>query len=422
MSNFPQSSIDRRSVLRFGGLAVAGAGAAALVPVDHAAALSPPASTTLDEAFAGITVPPRALERWSCARSAVLNVVCIGDSITEGTHGGCDYAHGGSGSWVERLATAMSRAIGPTVGYGFRGLWLGLDANSDHEWSAVGTWTRTLPSQVYDVCPFGDGFRSSGGAGAVLTWTKPAGVTVSGFDLYWFNMAGAGNWQYSVDSGAWIKMGQPLALHDNKLHKFYVPLPVRANVRIRAYNGAAACVAPIGGIGVYSQDPRSSTGVVVHNLGRDENFLGTFVRAGAGDPMAWLDKVVANPAAPISQTSLVIMMFSNDVIFGSPATWQANLLNLVNRVRPYADVLLMSPFEQGGRDPVMQATFRATTESVAATQQCGHLDLYDAWSAAGDTGYAAANADGLMLDGLHPSQLGHNDIAARVWRLLRTFS
>jgi len=85
-------------------------------------------------------------------------------------------------------------------------------------------------------------------------------------------------------------------------------------------------------------------------------------------------------------------------------------------------VLLMNSYEQNGRDPNIQANYRATTASVANQARCALLDLYDAWAAAGDTGWAAANADGLMNDDNHPSELGHTDIAGRVWRLLRTFS
>lgn len=51
------------------------------------------------------------------------------------------------------------------------------------------------------------------------------------------------------------------------------------------------------------------------------------------------------------------------------------------------------------------------------------LDLYEAYtSETGTGGYAAANADGLMYDTLHQSQVGHNDNAARISRLLRVYS
>ena len=344
--------------------------------------------------------------------------------MTQGTVGHFDYEHGGTGSWVERLAGAMGRAIGPNIGHGFHGLWLGLDAgtNSATEWHAAGTWTRTTPKQPFDVCPFGDGFYADGGATTVLTWTKPTGEPATGFELYWFHMPGAGNWQYRVDAGPWTNMGQPLGAADNKLHKFYVPRPVHARVEIRAYDGRRACIAPIGGISTYSHDPLTASGVIVHNLGRDEYSLQAFVRASSGDPLAWLDAAVSDPATLAIRPALVALLFSNDVELTSTAMWRANLLTVIERVRAYADVLLMSPFEQSGRSVTTQAGFRAATESVAVAQGCGVLDLYDAWAGAGDTGWAAAKADGLMADGLHPSALGHQDIAGRIWRLLRTFS
>jgi lysophospholipase L1-like esterase len=315
----------------------------------------------------------------------------------------------------------MGRAIGPNIGYGFRGLWLGLETKTEVEWQKTGTWTRTTPTQAFDVCPFGDGFRSNGGAGAVLTWTKPAGITVNGFDLYWFSMSGCGNWQYRVDNGAWTNMNQSLTVL-NSLHKFYVARPVRTSVQIRAYNGSAACLAPIGGIGIYSSDPRSASGIIVHDLGRDASTLATFTRSSAGDPLAWLDAVVSNPPTLAVRPALVTLMFSNDVDFNKPAMWQSNLLTVIDRVAPYADVLLMNPYEQNGRNTTTQANYRAATASIANARRCGLLDLYDAWAAAGDTGWSEANASGLMNDNNHPSSLGHADIAGRVWRLLRTFS
>jgi lysophospholipase L1-like esterase len=414
--------IDRRSVLRLGGAAAATAGVAALIPAQPAEAASPPATTTLAEAFGGVTVPPRALERWLCSHDSRVDVVCIGDSITQGYIGGFEYTVGGSGSWVDKLGSAMGRAIGPNLGYGFRGLWLGLDSNSDHEWTKTGTWKRTTASQAFDVCPFGDGFYSNGGSGDILTWTKPSALSVSGFDLYWFGMSGAGNWQYRVDNGAWTNMNQSLTSPVNKLHKFYVSRPVNSTVQIRAYNGTAACLAPIGGIGIYSTSPLMTSGVVVHDLGRDSNFLAVFARSSAGDPLAWFDAVVSNPPGLKVRPALVTVMFSNDVVFNSPARWQSDLLTVINRIAPYADVLLMNPYEQNVRDPTVQANYRAATQSIATANRCGLLDLYDAWASAGDTGWSEANASGLMNDDYHPSRLGHADVAGRAWRLLRTFS
>jgi hypothetical protein len=69
---------------------------------------------------------------------------------------------------------------------------------------------------------------------------------------------------------------------------------------------------------------------------------------------------------------------------------------------------------EGRREVEIQAEYRDTTKRLAATLGCAFLDLYDAWSGRVGPGWDAAYAAGLMVDGLHPTQLGHDDIAARV--------
>jgi hypothetical protein len=290
------------------------------------------------------------------------------------------------------------------------------------EWTSTGTWTATTPSDAFDVCPFGAGLRSSGGASTMLAWIRPTPVTVVGFDLYWFNLANAGNWQYRVDGGSWLNMNQTLAPADNKLHKFYVGTPVETSVEIRAYNGSSPCLAPIGGIGLYSVDPNTARGLVVHNLGAGGELLAHLVRPSAGDPLAWFDKVVSNPVSLLNRPDLVIAMFTNDVIQNNTTSWKNNLVKFVRRVQPYADVLILSPFERGDFSASVQSQYRSATISAVNATRCALFDIYNAYATAGATGYAAAKQAGLMYDVSHPSQLGHNDIAARVWRILRTMS
>jgi lysophospholipase L1-like esterase len=418
----PQSNrpFPRRSLLRFGTVAAAGAGAAALIPALADPAAAATLTPSMSEAFGGVKVPPRSLERWMCSPKPIRHVVCIGDSITAGGVGGFNYAAGKKGSWPERLATAASHPIGPDAGLGFRGLWR-LDGYQP-EWRKEGNWTGTTRTDPFDVGLFGRGIRSIGGSATTLTWTKPSNVSVAGFDLYWFNAPNAGNWQYRVDNGAWLNMNQTRPSADNKLYKFYVGRPMQSSVQIRAHNGTAACLAPIGGIGIYSVDPNTSHGLIVHNLGADGQTLANLVRTSSGDPLAWFDAVVSNPESLKIQPDLVIAMFSNDVALNDITRFRNDLTKFVDRVRPYADVLLMNPYERGGSSPSAQSNYRATTASLAAAKNCGLLDLYQAYASAGATGYAQANGVGLMYDGAHPSQLGHNDISARVWRLLRTFS
>ena len=46
------------------------------------------------------------------------------------------------------------------------------------------------------------------------------------------------------------------------------------------------------------------------------------------------------------------------------------------------------------------------------------LDLYESWAALAGAGSNAATAFGLMADSLHPSQFGHDEIAACVGRIV----
>ena len=60
----------------------------------------------------------------------------------------------------------------------------------------------------------------------------------------------------------------------------------------------------------------------------------------------------------------------------------------------------------------------ATAREIAEAMDCAFLDLYESWAALCGAGCDAATAFGLMADSLHPSQLGHDEIAARVRQIV----
>ena len=82
---------------------------------------------------------------------------------------------------------------------------------------------------------------------------------------------------------------------------------------------------------------RAEERVVVHNLGCPGTRLAMFCRSSAGDPLALLDEI---------EPDLVTVLFSNDVVLDDPDRFRAELVRLVERVRGYADVLLIAPYEQ----------------------------------------------------------------------------
>jgi len=395
----------------------------------------------------------------------IRTVACIGDSITFAPSMAI---FGVTEPWVDQLTAALERTARPRRGDGFRGLW------RDDEWAQSGSWTQPETADPFDVAPFRRGLYSSGCAADELVWIKPATLTVHAFDIYSFPVPGAGGWQYRVDDGPWSDIPEPRAVNHDKIHRHSVDQPVGQQVTIRGHDGSAPRVAPVMGIETFST---STEGVVVHNLGHQLQTLTQFCRASAGDPLALLDEL---------RPDLVVVMFSNDVLFRNPDRFAHAIEALVARVAPYADVLLMTPFEQrtdrcvddalttagstelispsalftvtdegksihgtniaigtqirrvhsvervtmtaaatgasshgelmvaSKRDRALQASYRAVTRATAEALGCPMLDLADAWQASVGAGWDAAYAAGLMSDGLHPNQNGHDDIAKRV--------
>ncbi|MGO9876410.1 MAG: hypothetical protein ACLPVY_21760 [Acidimicrobiia bacterium] len=232
--------------------------------------------------------------------------------------------------WVEQLAQAVANTPGQPASGGFRGLW------RHDEWERTGEWAQTARADPFDVGPFRQALFSSGSSPDILTWNKPSAMTVRAFDLYWFQMSGVGDWQYRVDDGEWHSSGACVALADNRLHKLCIAEEVSARVAIRGFDGARPCIAPIAGISTYAESSPDRR-AVVHNLGCPAARLAMFCRSSAGDPLVLLDDL---------RPDLVTVLFSNDVLLEDPARFGQELRTLIQRVRMYADVLIIAPYEQ----------------------------------------------------------------------------
>jgi lysophospholipase L1-like esterase len=411
------------------------------------------------------TRPP--LRLWHVPAARARHVVCIGDSIT--------YAPsmpriGVDRNWVDQVAAALDETTGARPGNGFHGLWR-------DEWRRAGAWTQPTTADAFDVGPFRQAAYSSGRTTDQMTWTKPAAMTVGAFEIYAFSMPGVGRWQYRVDAEPWRNVSATSGNADKVLRRIFVDEPVHAHVDIRGHDGAKPCVAAIAGITSWTSATPDATGTVVHNLGHQHQMLAAFCRPSAGDPLALLDDI---------RPDLITVLFSNDVRLQDPPTFGETLRHVIRRVGPYADVLLISPFEQrpprrvadavtevgsrvitsetalflvtdarsrvsgtnipegatiasvqstqsatmtvaatgssgagelavkGRRHAATQAEYRAVTKEVAGSTGCMLLDLYDEWTSTVGAGWDAAWAAGFMHDSLHPTQLGHDDIATRV--------
>lgn len=358
---------------------------------------------------------------------SVTNVVCIGDSTCQATIGGCD-------EWPLRLSRLLGRTFAGgsgLLGAGFRPIWRSGDltlsnglANSASEWSvAGGAWTNVVAGTIDDKAPFGCAVTANGAAN-ILQWTAPPNLATAAVEVVFVDKNLSG-WSYSLDNGvSWISgPGSGTAVGGNDtLKRGMIPtnLP-NGNIRIRAAAAGGAATTPPGILGLihWSVNPTFgvTSGVQLHNMGKDQDFLANVCRANAlGDDFA----IFEGYAGSILPDLVVVGPFTNDVLINTPAQYSANLTALVNAVKPFADVMLFAYCEQGAapRTPAAQQALRNALAGVGASLGVGVIDLYNAFSAEGDTGFAACNADGLMFDTLHASQLGNNEICARMNRAL----
>ncbi len=411
---------------------------------------------------------PVALARWHRARKSTqgCSVVCIGDSIT--------YAPamphiGVTRNWVAQLACAIDSSS-PLNGDGFRGLW------HHDEWTRTGEWRQTEPTDPFDVAPFGKGLYSSGRAADQLTWTKPADLEVGAFELYAFDVPEVGRWQYRVDGIAW-RSPREARETGGKLNRILVRTRVTDRVELRGYDGEKPCTATIAGIRTYSSPHSEGRSNVVHNLGHQEQTLAWFCRDTAGDAFALLDllrpdlvivlfsndvrfrdadrfgdalshlisrvasyadtllvtpfeqrtprvvcdaattagsTVVTSPTALFLHTDVGTPLRGTNVARGARIALVQSAQRITMTIpavgSSYAGDLRIC----GRRDVIVQAMYRAFAKAVAAAKGCALVDLHDVWTREVGGGWDGAYAAGLMHDGLHPTQRGHDHIAASV--------
>ncbi len=231
--------------------------------------------------------------------------------------------------WAALVSTVLSSAGERAPSEGFQGLWR-------DEWERAGTWTKSERSDPFDVGPFGWMLSSSGETVDELAWSKPNGLSVAAFDIYVVDIPGAGDWQYRVDEGAWNRVGPATSATANRLRRVAVDTPVRSRLQIRGSDGTNPCVAAVAGIDVVLEagDARRFR---THDLSAGRHFLSQFCRPTAGDPLAVLDEI---------QPALIVVAFSNDVLFRAPVKFEHALRAIVDRVSPYGDAVLVGAYEQ----------------------------------------------------------------------------
>lgn len=141
-----------------------------------------------------------------------------------------------------------------------------------------------------------------------------------------------------------------------------------------------------------------------------------------------LATVIGHPGSILPDLALVGPC-SNDQVATTPSLGDGNenayydmMTYLVGKLKTAGvDVVIVAPYERNpasSATDTVQALYRAVLHTVSTEQSAAIFDIYDMMAAWGATGYTATNAAGWLADGTHPSELGHQFMAARFTDML----
>ena len=328
---------------------------------------------------------------WSRAQPGnLLNVVGLGDSITEGLIA----SDLNSKSWLAMLRASLQTSYG-AAGGGVAPFYRAVTSSTIRPaWMFSGTWT-SLSSPEFG--PFGCARYGSGvgvrveidlmGDSAEVYLVLNSFGTTNG-------APGAATWQ--VDGGAPVPFNTLATTYTNAT--LVVPLGTNGphRLRINAPAGAGRYV------GLWGAQGRTATsGVRVHNVGRNGTKAG---ETSGQNARSFLKSL--NP-------DLTIIGFtSNDYSTQTDTNaYRANLISLVDEAKAAGgSVLLLGANPRlAGPLPTPQADYHAVMREVAYAMDCAYLDMQERWVDA-----SVQRKLGLSNDDVHPSDFGHADQAFAV--------
>jgi lysophospholipase L1-like esterase len=350
-----------------------------------------------------------ALMGWHAALAgrhyARANVVCLGDSITEG-QGATAFAH----TWPARLRDLL-RARFPTAGVvGGRGF---IGAASTGTLSY--TWPATVTgSPTYDTgwgpkrhTPFLDG----DGTPDLITYSALQGTAV---DILWGRSSLSGTFRYRVDGGAWTSVDTSGTSQDGQLTRVTLGASGPHTLEIEAVTAAFKQIVS----GVIEYDGDEASGVSVHDcshFGWESTSWST-----PTDADKWPSAIGA-----LAPGLIVIMLGANDQWAGTaPSTFRTNVAGLIAALRganigpvPFPPILLAMHAARGD-GPFAHTWDAYVTEAHSLARTDPLVTVADLTLGPRFPGQADSPSWGLYADAVHLSGKGYAYVADRLAALL----
>lgn len=337
------------------------------------------------------------------------NIVCLGDSITEGQGAQGPPSSGFENRWLARLRD-MLRSRYPTQGHsgGGRGF-IGV--------AGTGELTFTWPATASQ--PLGTGtagpkakFLQLAGAGQSITFSLVGDAA----DIMWTQVPFGGTFSWAVDGGPATKVStNGGSLVDGKLT--HIALGARGSHKL-----VLSWVSGQGNIdGVIEYNGDYTSGVQVHDAGHYGAQTSTWVSALNGGAAG----SSAAAIAALAPSAVIITLGVNDQAVGvDPATFQSNLQTIISDLKatlasPYPTFLLnMLPPRVGQSTftyPWSQYIAAAKNVAAADTSGPGGTSVVAVMDFTAAPSMPGADTDVYNFwrpsDRVHPSNKGHQRIA-----------
>lgn len=342
--------------------------------------------------------------------SARCNVVCLGDSITEGQHAAGPPASGFENKWVSRLRDLL-RARYPTQGLagGGRG-YINVvgTGESSFTWPAASTGSPSAIGQG----PKGAGLQLNT-TGQKITYSSLTGDSA---DIMWTQVFGGGSFSWAVDGGAATNVStNGGATVDGKITHISLGSPGSHSLVLAWVSGSA----DIDGIVEYYGD--FAQGISVHDAGHFGWQTSSWVTSLNGG-------VAANSAAAIAALSpnlIVISLGVNDQFSNvNPSTFQSNLQTIISGLKaqltspfPAFVIQMYPPRSNQGTYTFAWPLYVAAAYAVAQADTSGPggssiVSVMD-WTLGPRMPGADTDVYGFWQSGdaVHPSNLGHQALA-----------
>jgi len=348
---------------------------------------------------------PNLLRKWRKALAQVragtgfAKLACYGDSTTRGTGagtGGSLNVDGQANGYPRRLADMLNSYFIPAR---HSAVWGG-------GWGSGGSDARLSMGAGWAISG-ANGFNALGGATlSNNSTTNVLSFTPTGqFDtcVVWYGrQTSKGTFNLDIDGGSATSVataGVTATLSQTKT----------ASLGTHTVNITPTTIGQ--GIDIVGIDCYNSAApdVRVWNCGRSGAIASDLALAGN----AIQSLTVLQTVAP---DLTVLNIGINDMVAAtSQSSYQASINAIITGARVTGDIVLMvpTPIDPGNATQDLQNQFRAWLLDLAKSNSAPLIDMSARW-----INYSAANTDGLMGNGNHPSALGYADEAAAIANLI----